>query len=263
MSKRFVGTIAALAIAAVLVAGAATAEKPVRVVDGNVEAIFNGGFLPTTLSEKKRTPISFLIVGELKTLDGTHPPALKELILEGDENAAFSVKGVPVCRPGIRSQQRLTPAELRRLCGKSLVGGGRIGMEILFPDMSQPPIPATGEALLFNGGRKGGVTTLYLHTHLTVPTPAWIITTVKVKRIDKGRYGLRATATIPKIAGGSGSITYFNLKLNKGILSARCPDGRLYARVTATFASTPPLKLNQAAFRSCTAKVPNKGGSHE
>lgn len=251
MDKRFVGLVAAMALV-LAVAGAATAERPVQVGD-NLKAMFNGGFWPKTLSKKKLTPISFWISGRVDTRDGTHPPPLTELILEGDKNASISIKGVPVCKLGLRSQQRLTPAELQKICGEARVGGGRMDAEIMFPET---PIPVTSKLLVFNGGFKRGVTTLYVHAYITVPAPAWIVTAVEVKRVDKGRYGWRATATIPKIAGGSGSITYFKLKLKKGILSARCPDGRLYASATAMFASTPPATLNQAAFRSCTGKVP-------
>ena len=44
-------------------------------------------------------------------------------------------------------------------------------------------------------------------------------------------------ATIPKIAGGSGSVTDFNLTINKkGYLLAKCPDGHLDAQGEAIFA---------------------------
>lgn len=259
MDKRIVGMVAAVAVALLLaIGGAATAGKPVQ-AGGNLEANFNGGFWPKTLSEKELTPISFWISGKVDTRDGTQPPPLKELVLEGDKNVAFSVKGVPLCRPGppgIRSQG-MTPAVARKECKKSLIGQGRLEAEIDFYDV--PPIPVKSELLLFNGGFRDGERNLYLHAYITVPVPASIVTVVKVKRVNKGRYGLRAVATIPKIAGGSGSITYFKLRLKKGILSAKCPDGRLYARATALLASTPSVKLNQAAFRSCTGKVPSQG----
>lgn len=258
MNKRFVGTIAAFTVAlALAVAAAAIAGKPVQAGD-NTEAKFNGGFWPKTLAKKERTPISFWITGKVDTRDGTHPPPLQELVLEGDRNASFSVKGIPVCRsrPGIRSQ-RMTPDRVRKECKASLIGEGRLEAEISFYE--QPPIPVKSELLLLNGGFEEGERSLYLHAYITVPTPASIITAVKVRRIDKGRYGLRAIATIPKIAGGSGSITFFRLKLKKGILSAKCPDGRLYARATAVFGSTPPTRVSESAFRWCTGKVSSQG----
>jgi len=63
-----------------------------------------------------------------------------------------------------------------------------------------------------------------------------IVTTLKIKKVHNGRYGLKTVATIPKIAGGSGSVKSFNLKINKkGVLTAKCPDGKLQAKATAKF----------------------------
>lgn len=251
MNKRIVGLISAVTVIAVLVvAGAATAEKPVRVVSGNIETIFNGGFSPKTLSKKKLTPISFWISGELKTLNGEQVPPMKEFVLEGDKNASISVKGIPVCNPG--KLQSTTSAAARKACGKTLIGSGKAKADIDFEE--QPTIPVTSELLAFNGGFRGGVTTIYLHAYITVPTPAAIITPVKVKRVKNGRFGLKSVAMIPKIAGGNGSVTFFKLQLKKGILSAKCPDGRLHARGSAVFKTTPPTSLKGAVVRPCVGK---------
>lgn len=251
MNKRIAGLIAAVTVAAALVAGGiATAAKPVTSVSGNIHTEFNGDFSPKTLSKKKLTPIAFWISGKLKTLDGTHIPPLKEFLLEGDKHASISVKGIPACPPG--RIQSTTSAAARKACGNTLVGSGKAEAEIKFPE--QEPIRVKSELLAFNGGFKGGVTTLYLHAYITVPTPAAIITVVKIKRVNKGRFGLQSVATIPKIAGGSGSVTFFKLQLKKGILSATCPDGHLDARGAAVFGTTPPTKLNGAVVRPCTGK---------
>lgn len=251
-SGRYGGLTAAVAVAAaLLLSGIAAAEKPVRSVSGDIETIFNGGFSPKTLSKKKLTPITFWIKGEMKTLSGEHIAPLKEFILEGDRHASISVKGIPVCRGG--KLQSTTSQGARKACGNvALVGSGKAKAEIKFPD--QEPIPVTSELLAFNGGFRGGVTTLYLHAYITVPTPAAIVTVVKIKRVHKGRYGLQSIATIPKIAGGAGSVTFFKLTLKKGIISATCPDGHLNARGTAVFGSSPPTRLNGAVVRPCTGK---------
>jgi len=248
---RYGGLVAALAVLAALVFGAvASAEKPVRSVSGDIETIFNGGFSPKTLSKKKPTPITFWIRGEMKTLSGDHIAPMKEFILEGDKHASVSVKGIPVCKIG--KLQSTTSAAALKACGSSLVGRGVAKAEIKFPE--QPPIPVKSELLAFNGGFKGGVTTLYLHAYITVPTPATIITVTKIKSVKKGRYGLQSTSTIPKIAGGAGSVTFFKLTLKKGIISATCPDGHLNARGTAVFGSSPPTTVKGAVVRPCTGK---------
>lgn len=251
MHKQLLGLIAVSTAVAALVVGVAAAEKPVTSVKENIHAEFDGDFSPKTLSKEKRTPISFWIQGRMRSRDGAHLAPLKELLLEGDRNASFSVKGIPVCRSGVRSQ-RMTPPTVRKECKESLIGEGRMEAEISFHDV--PPILVKSELLLFKGGFEAGERKLYLHAYTTVPTPAAIVTTVKVKRVDKGRYGLQATATIPKIAGGAGSVTFFKLRLKKGILSAKCPDGHLAARATAGFGWTSLTKLKSAASRPCTGR---------
>ena len=242
-----VGSIVALAVAALLaVAGLAVADKPVKSISGNIETEFNGGFSPKKLSKTKPTPIAFDISGRIRTLDGEHPPALKQFLLEGDKHATLSVKGIPICKSG--QIQATDTARARAACGKALIGSGKTEVEIKFPE--QPAIYATSELLVLNGGFRGGVTTLFIHAYITVPTPATVITTVKIKKIKKGRYGLQSIASIPKIAGGSGSVIFFRLALKKGILSATCPDGHLNARGTAVFADG--TSISGAVVRPCT-----------
>jgi hypothetical protein len=114
--------------------------------------------------------------------------------------------------------------------------------------------------LVFNGGEKGGVTTLYIHAYITLPVPAAIVTTLKIKKIHHGRYGLLTTATIPKIAG-EGAVTSFSLKIGKNytykgkkvsILSAKCPDGKLQAHALAKFADN--TQISTEFVRPCVGK---------
>lgn len=255
MTKRIshVFAAAALTIAVIVFAGvAAAAEKPVKVVVGELEAEFNGGFAPKVLSKTKPTPISFNISGKFRSLnpdpEKQHVPALKEFFLEGDKHVSIDVKGIPVCKQG--KIQSTDTERARKACGPALVGTGKTEVGIKFPE--QKEIFAQSDLLMFNGGVKGGVTTLFIHAYITVPTPAAIVTTVKVKKIHKGRYGLGTVATIPKIAGGSGSVKSFNLTVQKGVLSATCPDGHLNARGTAVFADG--TRASGGVVRACTGK---------
>jgi hypothetical protein len=237
------------ALIALAVAGIATAEKPVKVRAGNLDLTFNGGFTPKTLSKKKLTPIKLNVEADIATVDGTHPPALKEFNVQTDKNGAINVKGLPVCTSKKLQSQDTKHAEA--ICKSAIIGSGQATAEIAFPE--QKPIDANSKIIAFNGGFKGGVTTLFVHAYLTVPTPAAIVTTVKVKKIHAGRYGLEAKSSIPKIAGGSGSVTHFNLLINKkGVLSAKCPDGKLQAHGTAVF--TDGTRASAEVIRTCTGK---------
>jgi hypothetical protein len=254
-----VGLLAALALfAALSVAAVATAgNAPVTVRSGNLEFTANGGFSPKVLSKKTLTPIAFTAEGKIKTVDGTHPPALTEALVEADKNTAVFVKGYPTCKSGQLQSQDSAHAE--KICKTALIGTGTTDVQIAFPESA--PIPVNSKLLVFNGGESGGVTTFFIHAYITVPTPAAIVTTVKIKKIHNGRYGMLATATIPKIAGGAGSVTSFSLKINKkysykgktvSILSAKCPDGKLQAHATAIFADG--THASAEIVRPCTGK---------
>lgn len=246
------GGYLAAVIAVVALAGltlvATVAAKPEKVVVGNLEVEYDGGFSPKALPKNKLTPISFFLWSKLKTVDGKHPPAIKEFKLEGDKNVVVDVKGVPTCTSGKLQSQ--TSAAARKVCGPAIVGSGTTEVEVQFPE--QPPIDVKSELLAFNGGFRGGVTTLYIHAYLTAPVTAAIVTTVKIKKVKKGRYGTESIASVPKIAGGSGSVTYFKLKFDKGILFAKCPDGRLQAHGTGVFADG--TKASATVIRPCTPK---------
>lgn len=249
MRKYLIMTMALVALIALAVAGFATAEKPVKVRAGNLELTFNGGFQPKVLSKTKQTPITLTVSGDIKTVDGSHPPALKEFNVETDKNGAINVKGLPVCKASKLQSTDTKHAEAA--CKSAIIGSGQATAEIAFPEQS--PILAKSKIVAFNGGFKGGVTTLYIHAYLTVPTPAAIVTTVKVKKIHNGRYGLKAVSTIPKIAGGSGSVTHFNLTINKkGVLTAKCPDGKLQAHGTAVFSDG--TRASAEVIRTCTGR---------
>jgi hypothetical protein len=256
--RRLAGAVSALAVtAAVVGVGVASAEPPVKaeVGDNIVEA--NGGITPKVLSKKTPTPAAFNAEGKISTSDGSHPPAAKEIIIEGDKNVTVQTKGYPSCSSGKLQSRDTSAAEAA--CKPALIGSGTTQVEIAFPE--QPRIKTTSKLLVFNGGEAGGVTTLFVHAYITVPTPAAIVTTVKIKKIHKGRFGTLATATIPKIAGGSGSVTSFKLKIDKkytykgkklSVISAKCTDGKLQANVQTKFSDGTSARTE--IVRSCTPK---------
>lgn len=243
-----------LAIATVLTAVAAAAERPVRIRTGNLDLTFRGAVEPNRLSRTKLTPISFDFSGAIKAVDGSHPPALTEFVLETDPAGVLDVRGLPACPDG-RLQSKTT-AKAEAACRGALVGRGETTIEVAFPE--RQPIPVRSPLLVVNGGRHGGVTTLYLHAYITVPTAVAVVVPVQIARIS-GRYGLRSVARIPAIAGGSGSVTRFKLEIDRkfthegkrrSIVSARCDDGVLEARGAARFADGTIVEGN--IFQGCT-----------
>jgi len=245
------------ALVALVGVGSATAEKPVTVEAGELVFTFNGGFAPKKLPKKSLAPITLTASGKIQKKGGGHPPALKEVVVETDRNGAVNVKGLPVCKSG-KLQSRDTKAA-RKACPKAIIGGGHTEVEVLFPESK--PVPVDSALTVFNGGSKGGTTTFYIHAYFQAPVTGAIVTTVKIKKVHNGRYGLKSVASIPKIANGAGSVKSFDLKIGKtytykgkkvSVLSARCADGKLQAAASAVFADG--TKASAPIIRTCTPK---------
>lgn len=255
MRKHLLITMALGAMIALTVAGVAVAAKDTVVQAGNLIVTVDGssGVTPQALSKSKYTPIAFTAAGSVRTTDGTQPPALKEVLLNAT-NSAVNVKGYPTCSSG-QLQSRDTKS-VEAACKSAIIGKGSTTISVSFPE--QKPIPAKSPLLVFNGGTSGGTTTFYIHAYLTQPITTAVVTTVKIKKAGSG---LKTVTTIPKIAGGSGSVTNFSLKIDKkftykgkkvSVLSAKCVGGKITADVTAKFYNGPSVAAN--VLRTCTSK---------
>ncbi len=176
----------------------------------------------------------------LGTVDGTHPPALRHVEADIDKTIRLDAAGLPTCSPD-QLQARST-ADAKRACGDAIVGSGSTEVEVAFPE--QPPFSSTGPLVLFNGGVRGKTTKVLLHAYVNVPAPTAIVVPATVTRIHRGRFGLHLDARIPRIAGGAGSPTRFELKIGrrftykgkrKSYLSAGCPTGSWLTKGHAEF----------------------------
>ena len=208
---------------------------------GNICIVDNGGIFPSKLPKHGSAPISARIFGEIHTRDGSHPPALQSLDLDIDKTIGIDAVGLPTCRKGQLVAR--APAEAKRACRGAIVGSGKAEVEVAFPE--QPPFRSTGPLTLFNGGVHGKTTSVLLHAYVNVPAPTAIVVPATVTRIHRGRFGLHIAAKIPKIAGGAGSPTAFELKIGrkftykgrqKSFLTASCPTGSWVTKGHVLFA---------------------------
>jgi hypothetical protein len=255
-SRRAAIAGAFVTLVALVVAGAALAaggETPVTVKVGELELTANGGFAPTAISKTKQTPIELKASGEVKEADGSHPPAAREIIIEGDKNAEVHVKGIPTCSSG--QLQATDTAAALKACKPALIGEGQTTAQVAFAE--QKPISVPSKLLLFNGGEKGGKITWYVHAYFSNPISGAIVTTVTITKHLHGPFGTLAVAKIPQITGGSGSIVSFNLNIKKSVkginpISAKCVGGKLKVHVQAKFEDG--TKAETEVIRACTAK---------
>jgi hypothetical protein len=242
-----------LALIAASVALAAGGEAPVTVKVGNLELTAGGGFAPKALSKSAQTPIELKTEGEVKEADGSHPPAVREVLIEGDKNAEVHVKGIPTCKSG-QLQATSTSAALKA-CKAALIGEGQTTAQVAFAE--QRPIDVPSKLLLFNGGERGGKITWFVHAYFSNPISGAIVTTVTITKHRHGRFGTLAVAKIPQITGGSGSIISFNRNIKKKVhgvnpISARCADGKLKVHVLGKFEDG--TKAETEIVRACTSK---------
>jgi hypothetical protein len=256
MRKRLITTMA-VAVALAVTATSLAVAKKIVVQQGNLKLTVDGTFSPKKLPKSKLAPITLDVSGKVETVDGKHPPALKEFIVETDKNGAVNAKGLPACSAGKLNSQDTTHA--KKACPNAIVGEGKTDVEIEFAE--QPPIVAHSKLIAFNGGVKGGTTTIFIHAFLTVPVPAAVVTTVKITKVHNGRYGLKSVASVPVIAGGAGSPINFSLKLHRDFtykgkkqsyFLAKCPDGHLNAKGSGVFSDG--TQLVGSVTLPCTPK---------
>lgn len=238
--------VLAICVSGIAATAVATAAKPTVVRAGNLVLKLNGGVSPNRLPRQRMAPIALSVSGQISTTDGSHPPAARTMVIDFDRNGGIDARGLPTCRRG-QLEARTTSAA-RAACRRAIVGTGRTRVQVQFAESL--PFSSSGPLIAFNGGVRGGKTRLYIHAYVDVPAPTAVVTSVVVKKVRKGRFGTRATVSIPEIAGGSGSVTSFSLRLKRDFrrggqrrsyLTARCRDGRFVARADVRFAAGPRI----------------------
>lgn len=222
-NKRLLGSGLLLIACAVAVgqAGAAT----VRV--GTLVLHADGGFQPTVLPKRSYAPIRFQGHGEIKTTDGSVPPALRHVKVEFDRDGKLTTAGLPVCPP-TRIEAR-TAKQARNRCRGAIVGRGHVGAIL---DFGANRIKVRSPLTLFNGPRQSGDITVVAHAQTTVPFFQSYVVVAPIER-RRGIFGYRSSFDIPEIAGGAGALTHIDAEIGRrydfrgarrSYVSARCSD---------------------------------------
>jgi hypothetical protein len=251
-------TLAAALVLALAGGGTALAagssEQPISVTVGNLRLTVDGDVSPTALPKDELAPISLHAEGRLASVDGSPLPPLEQIVLDSSRNGVVDAVGLPAC--SYRKLRATSTASAIKACPEAVVGRGRAEVEVSFPE--QAPFDAVGPIVLFNGGVRGGTTTIYAHAYVSVPAPTAVIVTVKAVKEDDGPYGLHTVATVPLIAGAAGAVKSFELTIHRlftyrgkkeSFLEGRCEDGRFLAKVE--FALRGGGKLAGTVTRAC------------
>jgi hypothetical protein len=233
--RRRLATAALLLAVVGMLAAVAGAEV---VQSGNLRVAFHAAFAPHALPRERPAPIAIEVDGKISTTDRSQPPPLKRLRLELSSTGQLETRGLAVCRS---ASLQSTSSELAlRRCGGARIGHGRFEAELRFGGR---PIIVDGRALAFNGridGRRG----IFIHIYISRPVRATLVIPLKISHAD-GRFGTVLTTTVPKLAGGLGSITELQLKIGRrysdrgrprSYLSAACAAPAGFPGATFTFA---------------------------
>jgi hypothetical protein len=222
----------AIALVAAVCAGAAalSSAQTIYVEVGVVKTTFSASVKPKALPQSKRGPIAVRLSSQIVDLGGGHIPAIARATIGIDRSLSVDARGIPACSAGQLENQTTESAEA--VCGRAIVGSGSVSFEI---SAGGQPVVAESRLLAFNGGAAGRTTTVLVHAYISTPVAQAIVVPITLTRLAKGGYGMLAQATIPTIAGGSGSLARFELSLRRlvatttgkrhGYLVARCSDG--------------------------------------
>jgi hypothetical protein len=242
ISRSKIAIVALAASAAVGGASAGTilaANRETAVREGNLVIRAQGIISPQALPKHRMVPISLHARGSVETVDGSHVPPAKTVHLQVDRHFSIESTGLPSCAIG--KIEAATPAQAMKACGPALIGRGVAGAEVEFPESA--PFTAKGPLLGFNGPTVGGEPEMLYYVYVSVPAPTALVVLAKVAK-DSGRYRYRISLTVPELAGGSGSLTAFEITIGRkwtqdgrqhSLLSADCPSGRFENQVEAIF----------------------------
>jgi hypothetical protein len=237
-SPILIGAIAVLA--AVVAASAAWAGPTVSAPDGNTQSI-DVQVRPKKLSKKILKPAT-LEVTTLTTSttdpNGVPSPAV-HAVIDFDKNLRLYTKGLPTCVSGKLQNQSTETAE--QVCGNAKIGSGHAIAYLRAGKVYEVPQTVTA----FNGVPKGGKPTILLHAYGTTPLQASLVLEGTVLNYNKEGYGPRLDLNVPLLAGGTGALKEFNVKIDKkwrykgekrSFISAKCPNSKkLKGRGTFTF----------------------------
>jgi hypothetical protein len=220
-----------VAAAAALAASVALAGPVVTGKDGNTQSI-DAVITPKKLSKKVFTPGALKVTTKTTSTtaaNGVPSPAV-HATLDFDKNATIFTKGIPTCNPAKLQNTSTEIAE--RECGRAKIGSGKASA--LLPVGAQV-FPVEQTVTVFNGVPKGGKPVVILHTYGTTPVQTTLILSGPVSRINKEGYGPRIDLEVPLLAGGTGALTGFQVKIDKkftykgkkrSFISAKCPNSK-------------------------------------
>ena len=252
--RSVLGMGALLAASVALLAGVSSAAT-VRV--GTLVLHADGSFEPRLLPKRTYAPIRFEGYGEIKTTNGSPPPALEHVKIDFDRDGRLTTAGLPTCSP--TKLEEATAGQARNRCAASVVGTGHLAATVPLAGLGR--ISMTAPLTIFNGPRVHGDPSAVLHARAPFPLSETYVIVAPIERLDNGTYGYRTEFDIPPIAGGLGSLTRIDAKVGRfyraggterSYVSARCSDYILQTQGYFSFADG--NVIYGSVFKACSPR---------
>ena len=229
--------VLAVVLATVGATATTTRSEPVEKCD-LLPTLF-GSIFPTTLPRNEMAPVSLQGFARFQSCSATQSPPLTEAVIKINKNAAIDTTGLSAC-----TRRQLETADTsisRQACAKAIVGHGQVTVRNSAATPAASDVPVN----FYNGGARGGTTTVFMAGAVSAPAPFEFLVALKVTRLNQGPYGLQAVAKMPPIADGYLTSLTFDLTRSfyfegakRSFLAAKCPAPTGLTKATFAFAQT-------------------------
>jgi hypothetical protein len=231
-----------------------------RIRDGDVIVSLDGKLSPLVLPRDRPAPVSVRLRAGVEAAGEAALPRVTGIEFGLPGAATVRTKGLPTCP--LRAIRDATRARALAVCGKALVGRGRLLAQVNLPN--QDPFVTKARVLAFNG-RIGGTRAIVVHAFSPRPLSVTVLPFFFGK--DKGLFGTRLSARIGPSLGPWPRLARLEMTIGRryvyrgrsvGYLSASCPLPKQQtagyislARVRFDFAGRAPLTTE--ITRTCRA----------
>ena len=175
-------------------------------------------------------------------------------------SASMTTRPLPTCSAAKLQNTSTEAAE--KACGSAIIGSGEATTLLPLGTLYTEPTKVTA----FNGTPQGGKPVVLLHAYGTSPVQTTLVLVGVVSDYGKEGYGPRLDVTIPPIAGGSGAITDFKVKIQKtwtykgqkmSFINAKCPASKKL-KYRGAFSYKDGTTITATHTQPCTPKAEPK-----
>jgi hypothetical protein len=229
---------------------------------GNLLASFDGQMTPKRLPRHRPAPVAVRVGGSFKAVEGAALPQLRTISVALNGAGVLDDAGLPTCR--VEAIQPATEAAAHRICGRSIVGRGEVGLQIHLEN--QQPFSIEARLLAFNGPVQHGRKLILAQVYSQDPPGAFVLAFRLRKRA--GVFGTVMSTSLPPAAQGWAYLTRFEMTLHRryryrgrahSYVSAACGapagfPGAVFPFASARYGFANGQTLERTVIRSCKVR---------